>query len=106
MNSLPLLLKKEGLVERHQIEGSDPSDRSFSRSILVNRNAQGYAGRVMYEALTVEGQSVPTIGAAVSSLVGKLHELGFRQIRTRPNFKGKHYLAEKETWLDFPDPTR
>jgi hypothetical protein len=25
-------------------------------------------------------------------------------MRTRPNFKGRRYLAEKETWVDYPDP--
>jgi hypothetical protein len=103
MNSLPLSIKKDGLVERHQIEGTDPSDRYFNRAIMVNRTTQGYAGRVMYEALTVEGQAAPTVSAAVSHVVGKLRELGFRQMRTRVNFKGKRYLAEKETWVDYPD---
>jgi hypothetical protein len=101
--SLPLSFKKEGTIERHQIEGTDPSDRSFSRSILVNRIAQGYAGSVMYEALTVTGHTQPTTGTAVASVVEKLQDLGFTRIRTRPNFKGQRYLAEKETWLDYPD---
>lgn len=101
--TLPLTLKKEGVVERHQIEGTDPSDRYFNRSVLVSRVAQGYAGRVMYEALTVDGETQPTIGGAVKSLVGKLQGLGFRRMRTRANFKGRRYLAEKETWTDYPD---
>lgn len=103
MSTLPLSIKTEGLVERHQIEGVDPSDRYFNRAILVSRTAQGYAGRVMYEALTVEGQAAPTVQAAVASVVEKLKALGFRQMRTRVNFKGKRYLAEKETWVDYPD---
>jgi hypothetical protein len=104
MSTLPLSLKKkEGLVERHQLEGSDPSDRYFSRSILVNRTPQGYTATVMYEALTVNGETQPTIAATVKSVVDKLRELGFRRMRTRPNFKGKRYLAEKETWLEYPD---
>jgi len=100
---LPLSFKKEGTIERHQIEGTDPSDRYFSRSIQVNRGPQGYTGSVMYEALTVTGQTTPTIGAAVAGVVDKLQELGFTRMRTRPNFKGKRYLAEKETWVDYPD---
>lgn len=105
MSSLPLLFKKEGLVERHQLEGVDPSDRYFSRSIAVNRTPTGYAARVMYEALTVESHVHPTVGAAVKELVGKLHAMGFSRMRTRPNFKGTRYLAEKETWLDYSDPS-
>ncbi|HEU4685446.1 MAG TPA: hypothetical protein VFS39_13155 [Nitrospira sp.] len=104
MSSLVSLLKKEGLVEKHQIEGVDPSDRYFNRAILVNRTASGYAARVMYEALTVESQSHPTIAAAVKELVDKLQAFGFRRLRTRANFKGTKYLAEKETWVDYPDP--
>lgn len=105
MSTLPLSLKqKDGVVERHQIEGNDPSDRYFNRSILVSRVPQGYVGKVMYEALTVEGASQPTIAGAVASVVQKLQTLGFRHMRTRPNFKGRRYLAEKETWTDYADP--
>ncbi len=105
MSTLPLSFKKEGLVERHQVEGHDPSDRYFNRSILVNRIHNGYAAKVTYEALTVEGQVYPSVGVAVKSLVDKLQELGFRQLRTRTNFKGRRYLAEKETWVEYTDPT-
>lgn len=104
MSTLPLSLRqKDGVVERHQLEGNDPSDRYFSRAILVSRVAQGYLAKVTYEALTVEGQTYPTIGATVSSVVDKLRTLGFRRMRTRPNFKGRRYLAEKETWIEYPD---
>jgi hypothetical protein len=105
MSSLPLMLKKEGLVEKHQIEGVDPSERYFNRAILVNRAPAGYSAKVMYEALTVEGHSHPTIGASVKELVEKLQGLGFSKMRTRTNFKGTKYLAEKETWVDYPDPS-
>ncbi len=106
MSVLPLLFKKEGVVERHQLEGNDPSDRYFSRSILVSRTGSGYSAKVMYEALTVEGQTHSTIGAAVKSVVDKLSGLGFRRMRTRPNFKGRRYLAEKETWIEYPDASK
>lgn len=103
MSTLPLSFKKEGVVERHQIEGTDPSDRYFNRSIQVSRTAQGYQGKVMYEALTVDGQAHATVGAAVKNVVDKLGDFGFRRMRTRTNFKGRRYLAEKETWIDYPD---
>jgi len=65
VSTLPFSLRqKDGVVERHQLEGNDPSDRYFSRAILVSRIAQGYIGKATYEALTVEGQSHPTIIAA------------------------------------------
>ena len=105
MSTLPLSFKKEGVVERHQIEGNDPSDRYFNRAVFVNRTSSGYAAKVMYEALTVEGQSHPTIPAAVGELVQKLQALAFTRLRTRANFKGGKYLAEKETWIEYPDPS-
>ena len=103
MSTLPLMFKKQGLIEKHQIEGVDPSDRYFSRAILVNRTASGYAAKAMYEALTVEGGSHSTIIAAVKELVEKLQAFGFTRMRTRANFKGIRYLAEKETWIDYAD---
>jgi len=106
LSTLPLSFKKEGVIERHQLEGIDPSDRSFSRSILVSRTAQGYSAKVMYESLTVEGQTYSTVAAAVKNLVDKLRELGFRRMRTRLNFRGRRYLAEKETWIEHPDTSQ
>jgi hypothetical protein len=103
MSSLPLLFKKEGLIEKHQVEGVDPSDRYFNRTILVNRTPSGYAAKVMYEALNVEGHSHPTITAAVQELIEAMQRFGFSKLRTRANFKGTKYLAEKETWLDYQD---
>lgn len=101
--ALPLSFRKDGVIERHQLEGTDPSDRYFNRSVSVIRTAQGYAASMTYEALTVTGQTKPTIGAAVASAVEKLQGVGFTRMRTRPNFKGQRYLAEKETWVDYPD---
>ena len=103
MSSLPLLFKKEGLIEKHQVEGVDPSDRYFNRTILINRTPSGYAAKVMYEALNVEGHSHPTITAAVQELIEAMQRFGFSKLRTRANFKGTKYLAEKETWLDYQD---
>ena len=105
MSSLPLLFKKEGLIEKHQVEGVDPSDRYFNRTVLVNRTPSGYAAKVMYEALTVEGHSHPTITAAVQELIEAMQGFGFSKLRTRANFKGTKYLAEKETWVDYQDLT-
>jgi hypothetical protein len=36
--------------------------------------------------------------------VDKLQQSGFTRLRTRANFKGTRYLAEKETWVEYPDP--
>jgi hypothetical protein len=57
----------------------------------------------MYEALTVESGSHATITATVKELVDKLQAFGFTRMRTRANFKGTRYLAEKETWVEYAD---
>ena len=103
MSTLPLMFKKEGLVEKHQLEGVDPSDRYFNRTILINRVSSGYSAKIMYEAFVVESRSHSTITAAVKEVVDKLQDCGFTRMRTRANFKGTRYLAEKETWLDYAD---
>ncbi len=103
MSSLPLLFRKEGLVERHQVEGIDPSDRYFNRAILVNRTTGGYTGKVTYEALVVEGKAYSTVAAAVKDVIEQLQRFGFHKLRSRANFKGARYLAEKETWIEYPD---
>ena len=104
MSSLPFSLRKtEGVVERHQVEGNDPSERYFNRSILISRVPHGYLGQVSYEALTVQGEPQARIAEAVKSVVNRLRALGFRRMRTRANFKGRRYLAEKETWVEYPD---
>jgi hypothetical protein len=69
----------------------------------VNRTTAGYSAKVMYEAFVVESRSYSTIAAAVKELVEKLQESGFSRLRTRTNFRGTRYLAEKETWIDYPD---
>lgn len=69
MSGLPLLFKKEGLIERHQVEGIDPSDRYFNRAVLVNRVAAGYTGKMTYEAYAVEGTPHSTTSAAVKAVM-------------------------------------
>jgi hypothetical protein len=103
MGGLPLRFKHEGLVERYQMEGMDPSDRSFNRTVFVSRTFEGYAGKVVYEAFAVEGGAQPTTEAAVGSVAERLLGFGFTRLRSRLNFKGARYLAEKETWIDYPD---
>ena len=103
MSTLPLIFRKEGLVEKHQLEGFDPSDRYFNRTILVNRSASGYMSKVMYEAFVLESGTHSTIAGAVNELVQKLCAAGFTRMRTRVNFKGTRYLAEKESWIDYAD---
>ena len=104
MSSLPLSFRvRNAVMEKHQLEGTDPSDRYFNRLVPVKRVDRGYTASVMYEALTIESDTQRTIPAAVKDIVDQLRDLGFSKMRTRVNFKGQRYLAEKESWIDYPD---
>ncbi len=104
MSTLPLSFRlRNAVVEKHQLEGTDPSDRSFNRVVPVTHVKRGYTASMMYEALVTESEVHQTMGGAIKEIVDKLRHLGFTQMRTRLNFKGQKYLAEKETWVDYPD---
>jgi hypothetical protein len=103
----PLISRKNAVVEKHQLEGNDAARRNFVRIVPVTRTATGYTAKVQYESVTAEIPSHPTIGEAIEALARKLQELGFSRLRSRINFRGSRYLAEKEPWIDYPDlPSR
>jgi len=104
MSTLPAIFQaKNTVVEKHQLEGIDPSDRYFNRMVPITRVDRGYTANMMYEALTIQSESHKTVAGALNDIVDQLRALGFSKIRTRLNFKGHRYLAEKETWVEYPD---
>ena len=103
--SSPLIFQKNTVIEKHQIEGNDPPGRSFSRMVPITRTATGYTARVQYESVTAETPSLATIAEALRHLAGQLQKIEFTRLRTRLNFRGKKYYAEKEAWVDHPDPS-
>jgi hypothetical protein len=104
-SSSPLIFQKNTIVEKHQIEGTDPPGRSFNRVVPITRTATGYSARLQYEAVSAETPSVQAVSGALQALASQLQGLGFSRLRTRLNYRGKRYLAEKEPWVDYPDPT-
>ncbi len=104
MTSLPLSFRvKNAVIEKHQLEGTDPSDRYFNRLIPIKRVEGGYTGSVMYEALTIDSETHRTVQETTRDIVEQLRKLGFTKMRTRLNFKGQKYLAEKESWIEYSD---
>ncbi len=104
MSTLPLSFRlRNAVIEKHQLEGADPSERYFNRIVPVKHVNHGYTASMMYEALVTESGVHQTIGGALNDIVVQLRDLGFTQMRTRLNFKGQKYLAEKESWVDYPD---
>ncbi len=104
MSTLPLSFRfRNAVVEKHQLEGTDPSDRYFNRTVPVKHVKRGYVASMLYEALVTESGMHHTVGGAIRDIVDKLQLLGFTHMRTRLNFKGQAYLAEKESWVEYPD---
>ena len=104
MSTLPLSFRlRNAVVERHQLEGVDPSDRYFNRTVSIKRIDHGYSAKMMYEDLERESGVHTAVSGAVDEIVKMFQELGFTEMRTRLNFKGQKYLAEKESWVEYPN---
>ncbi len=99
MSLLASLFKKDGLIEKHQLEGVDPSDRYFSRAVLVNRTPSGYAAKVMYEALTVEGQSHPDHSRRGQRACRETSGAGLHAAENEGEFQG-HQIPRRKRNLD------
>ncbi|MEO6665851.1 MAG: hypothetical protein ABIO65_03630 [Nitrospiria bacterium] len=61
------------------------------------------SGRFHYEGLKVETGTHFEVHLVMADLVDRLGQLGFAQLRSRMNFKGSRYLAERQPWIDHPD---
>ena len=92
-------------IEIHQLEGFDRRDKSFNRNVEIWRTAQGYVAYFQYEGLDVKSPPWHRPQESLSSIVQRLYQSGLRRIRTRLNFKGKRYLAERLAWVDHPEIT-
>ena len=90
-------------IERYQLEGQDPALRVFNRLVEINRGENGYTSLFSYEGTTYSSTPKKTIKEALFTLVESLQHTGFGRLRSRLNFRGKRYLAEREPWTDYPD---
>ncbi len=91
------------IVERHQIEGQDERQRVFNRLVDILRVEKGYVGIFHYEGLTFESDSARTVEETIQNIISKLQKTGCSNLRTRLNFRGQRYLAEREAWVNYPD---
>lgn len=91
------------IVERHQIEGQDERHRVFNRLVDILRVEKGYTAIFHYEGLTFETESARTVEETIRNLISKLQKAGCSNLRTRLNFRGQRYLAEREPWVNYPD---
>ncbi|MBI3620968.1 MAG: hypothetical protein HY208_02105 [Nitrospirae bacterium] len=89
-------------VEIHQLEGFDRRDKSFNRNVEIWRTAQGYVAYFQYEGLELQTAPALRPAEALKALVSAMHRRGVSNIRTRLNFKGNRYLAERLPWVSHP----
>jgi hypothetical protein len=101
-----LIYQKNAVVQKHQLEANDPAGRNFVRTVPVTRTPTGYSAKMQYESIHEQTVSYPTVPETIQALVHKLQEIGFSRLRTRLNFRGTRYLAEKEPWIDYPDAAK
>jgi hypothetical protein len=93
-------------VEIHQLEGFDRRDKSFNRNVEVWRTAYGYVAYFQYEGLEIHTAPALRPAEALKALVDLLYQRGIARIRTRLNFKGTRYLAERLAWVSHPPASR
>lgn len=91
------------IVERHQVEGRDERQRVFNRLVDIERVDKGYQAVFHYEGLTFKTEPARTVEDVLRELIPKLQKSQFSKLRTRLNFKGQRYLAEREPWVEYPD---
>jgi len=89
-------------VEIHQLEGFDRRDKSFNRNVEIWRTAQGYVAYFQYEGLELQTAPALRPAEALTALVSAIYRRGVSNIRTRLNFKGNRYLAERLPWVSHP----
>ena len=98
----PLTGKGRLRIETHQLEGFDRRERSFNRNVEIWRTSQGYVAFFQYEGLDVQSSPHVRPQETLASLIKQLYHHGLTRIRTRLNFKGNRYLAERMAWVDHP----
>lgn len=92
------------IVEKHQLAGLDERERGFNRLVEVEEAAEGCRAVLRYEAVRVETGPASGAPAAIEALARLLHEKGYRQLRSRPSFRGDLYLGSQEPWVEYADP--
>jgi len=93
-------------IEKHLLSGLDQRQRGFSRQVEIEPEEGGYRASLQYEKLVVRSERCPTKEEALLELVERLQESGYRQLRSRLNFRGGSYFGSLEPWCEYADPQK
>lgn len=103
-STAPATSKGRLRIEIHQLEGFDRRDKSFNRNVEIWRTPHGYVAYFQYEGLEVQSPPALRPAEALQALVARLFRHGIMRIRTRLNFKGARYMAERLPWVEYQTP--
>jgi hypothetical protein len=92
--------------EKHQLAGSDPLERGFSRPVVFEQAGGGYQAILRYETTRVVTTAQATPGAALKELIRTLQGEGYSQLRSQLSVREGAYLGSQEPWVEYPDPAR
>ena len=92
--------------EKHQLAGVDPSERGFSRPVVLEQADAGYCAILRYETTRVRTTGQDTPGAALEELIRTLQGQGYSQLRSQLSVKEGTYLGSQQPWIEYPDPAR
>ena len=118
--TMPAMLSLDALdtrlsVPTRQLATPGPDAAQLQRMLQTAVRVPDHGKRVPFRFLRIAGPARANLAAAAAerlrerepdageAVVDKLLSVGFTRLRTRLNFKGNRYLAEKETWTDYPD---
>ncbi|MBU6480921.1 MAG: hypothetical protein KGS09_10310 [Nitrospirae bacterium] len=92
--------------EKHQLAGSDPLERGFSRPVVFEQAGGGYQAILRYETTRVVTRAHDTPAAALEQLIRTLQGEGYSQLRSQLSVRDGTYLGSQEPWIEYPDPAR
>lgn len=92
-------------VEKYEVAGVDDRERGFNRQVLIHRESQKFLATLRYETVHISSELGESAETALEQLIHKLHDKGYRQVRSRLSFRGDEYFGSQELWVEYPDPT-
>ena len=88
----------------YQIAGLDDRSRGFNRQATVTFKEDRFQAVFLYEQFRMVAEHGESETAVVHELIRRLHESGYRELRSRLHFRGEEYLGNQELWEEHADP--
>ena len=88
----------------YQIAGLDDLGRGFNRQVEMKVLNGTFQAVFRYERFLAETEPQATEQAAITVLINQLQNRGYKQLRSRLQFRGTVYLGNQELWKEHQDP--